>query len=462
MKAAAAAAARGPLPAEGPFNKVAKAQFHAFPRAANTPKARLRKGQTLSNRSSTSSNDGTTAISNSSSNTSSSSNGDAGAASSRGCSEEDAEALQEAVEESFSVFDVIYRNSLSTKDQSRTASATENGKPTRSKPRTTEPENVQKGVDSNKNLAIPYPSSRAGDGPAVLLSVLRDLNHARIRTPEAWAPHLLLLMQQLPLLSSSEIQQATALLAAAGCRPPLLLQGLCEAYRWRAAAKQTEASQTILFLDSLRRLRYLPCVSHLLVYFGALERRRKSLTVGELLKIQRFLDELSVPSDVTNLPFLVSILPQLKRNATSLKPPEAAALAALLLKRQELDRQTAECLSAAVYEHLGGPSSVLVVPHEPFPAAAAAHMSQAHKSEYLKSQYFQNMLQQQQERLASPSSLSSLLHLGNSLAAANLKQSPSEDEAPADIRAKQTGAGCAAQSSSLHTELGKIAVAALS
>lgn len=49
-------------------------------------------------------------------------------------------------------------------------------------------------------------------------------------------------------------------------------------------------------------------------------------------------DELNVPSDLSNSPFLVSVLPQLKRNTAALKPPEAAALASLLLKRKELDR----------------------------------------------------------------------------------------------------------------------------
>ncbi|CDJ36011.1 uncharacterized protein EMH_0055110 [Eimeria mitis] len=42
--------------------------------------------------------------------------------------------------------------------------------------------------------------------------------------------------------------------------------------------------------------------------------------------------------------------------------------------------------------------------------------------DHVKLQYHQDMLRRQQERLASPSSLSALLHLGNSLVAANLKQ----------------------------------------
>ncbi|CDI86515.1 hypothetical protein, conserved [Eimeria praecox] len=417
---ATTAATREFLAREGYVNEAARAQLLDSSNSSNASEAKLCKGRTLSSGPTTSGNS-TGASSNSAggSSCSDSSIGDDNLER----NEEDAEALQDAVEKSFSVFDIIYKNASSQSRRRRTVSATQTTKPT--SPTTTEPEDAQRAAAPTQSLPVPFPSSKTKEGPAVLLSVLRDLTNARIRTPEAWTPPLLLLMQQLPLLSSSEVQQAAALLAASGCRPPLLLQGLCEAFRWRVAAKQTEASQTILFLDSLRRLRYLPCGSHLLAYFGSLERRRKCLSVSDLLKIQRFLDELSVPSELASMPFVVSILPQLKRNTAALKPPEAAALASLLLKRQELDRETAECLSAAVYEHLGGASSFLLLQQEPFPSVGALNHSHEQSSDHLKSQYHQDMLQRQQERLASPSSLSCLLHLGKSLAAANLKQLPS-------------------------------------
>lgn len=247
---AGAAATRDSNLSEGYLNGTARARLFADSNTASASESRRRKGQALSNRSSTTSSR-TRGMSSGNSSSTSNSNIDDG--SRHECSGEDAEALQDAVERSFSVFDAICRNCQSPNSRSRTFSATQAAKPTR--PAVTAQEDIQRAVTSTQPLSIPFPSSRTKEGPAVLLSVLRDLTNARVRTPEAWAPPLLLLMQQLPLLCSSELQQATALLSAAGCRAPLLLQGLCEAFSWRAAAKQTEASQTVLFLDSLRRLR---------------------------------------------------------------------------------------------------------------------------------------------------------------------------------------------------------------
>lgn len=48
--------------------------------------------------------------------------------------------------------------------------------------------------------------------------------------------------------------------------------------------------------------------------------------------------ELDVPLDSASPPILLSLIPQLKRNVSSLKPPEAAAFAAVLVKRKELDQ----------------------------------------------------------------------------------------------------------------------------
>ncbi|OEH79379.1 hypothetical protein cyc_06401 [Cyclospora cayetanensis] len=282
---------------------------------------------------------------------------------------EEGEALQQAVEEAFCVFGVIYRHAQKAPSSARSAtSAAASPAVTSSSAstQTTAPaESVPRYPDADSGVAFPYPSSKTKESPSVLLAALRDLANAGIRTPQAWTPPLLLLLQQLPLLSASELQQGAALLAAAGCRPPLLLQGLCEAFRWRVAAKQADATHTLLFLDAIRRLRYLPCSSHLAAFFLSLERRKKPLTAGDLLKIQRFLDELEVPAAVASSPFLSSVLPQLKRNVAALKPCEAAAFAALLLKRRELDRSIAESLSNAVYENLGGPLSVLMLQQQP-------------------------------------------------------------------------------------------------
>ncbi|CDJ70206.1 hypothetical protein, conserved [Eimeria necatrix] len=338
------------------------------------------------------------------------------------CIEESEGCCQREVEESFSVFDEICRFSLSSTRSSRSLPATQTAMPLHEAIRTKESDSgVVSGTFSD--LPVLYPSSKTKEGPAVLLAVLRELADAGVRTPQAWGPPLLLILKQLPLLSVSELHHTVALLAAAGCRPPLLLQGLCEAFSWRAAAKSTDAKKTVLFLDALRRLRYLPSERHLTAFLGSLERRRKPLTVGDLLKIQRFVDELGVPPHLASAPFFVSILPQLKRNIAALKPPEAAALASLLLKRKELNRDTAESLSTAVYEHLGGTSSFLLLQQR-----AASMEGTLQNSLYTQwrniSEGHEQTLQQRRERVAFRSSLASLLHLGKSLASADLKQFP--------------------------------------
>lgn len=245
------ATARQSLASEGHVNEAARAHPLAAPTPTNTSEARLLGSQTLRGRHRASNNSSCANITNTGCTTSTSRSNTA-YNSGKGFSE-DPEVLQDALERSFSVFDVIYRSSLSQSNCSNAVSATETAQPTSST--MTEPKDIKRGISPTPALSVPFLSSKTPEGPAVLLSVLRDLTNARVRMPEAWAPPLLLLMQQLPLLSSSEVQKATALLAAAGCRPPLLLQGLCEAFSWRAAAKQTEASQTVLFLDSLRRIR---------------------------------------------------------------------------------------------------------------------------------------------------------------------------------------------------------------
>ncbi|XP_026192416.1 uncharacterized protein LOC113147142 [Cyclospora cayetanensis] len=133
-------------------------------------------------------------------------------------------------------------------------------------------------------------------------------------------------------------------------------------------------------------------------------------------------DELEVPAAVASSPFLSSVLPQLKRNVAALKPCEAAAFAALLLKRRELDRSIAESLSNAVYENLGGPLSVLMLQQQP--SSPVAELSDAQARHPMHMQQQQHMLQRQRERATSPSSLSCLLHLGRSFTAAGLERLP--------------------------------------
>ncbi|KAL8443853.1 hypothetical protein Emed_006552 [Eimeria media] len=336
--------------------------------------------------------------------------------------------LQQEVEKSFSIFDRIYRHAVSPESKNTggsagaaaAAAAAASAKALRSS------------LAAAKELANDTPAAsaqlllhrehKAEETPSVLLTILRDLKNAHVRTSEAWGPPLLLLLRQLPLLSATELQQTAALLAAASCRPPLLLQGLCEALTWRSKAKQAEASTVILFMDSLRRLRYRPSASHMNAFFSSIDSRRKPLSASELLKILRFADELEVMQSFPASPLLLALVPQLKKNASALKPPEAAAFAALLLRRKELDQETAESLSSAVYGHLEGPTSVLLLQQQASHTGDAPQQPQQQQQQ--QQQQLQHMLQRQRERAASSTSLSWVLHLGRSLAAANLERIP--------------------------------------
>ncbi|KAL8435174.1 hypothetical protein ACSSS7_002653 [Eimeria intestinalis] len=315
--------------------------------------------------------------------------------------------LQQEVEKAFSIFDRIYRHAVSPDSKNTggsagaaaAAAAAASAKALRAS-LAVEPPATPEGAPSNGLAALASPLFRpdykAAETPSVLLTVLRDLKNAHVRTAEAWGPPLLLLLRQLPLLSATELQQTAALLAAARCRPPLLLQGLCEALTWRSRARQADASTVILFMDALRRLRYRPCASH---------------------------DELDVHHSASTTPVLLSLTPQLKRNASALKPPEAAALAALLLRRHELDQDIAESLCTAVYGHLEGPTSVLLLQQQASQPAETPQQQQQ-QQQRKQQQQLQHMLQRQRERAASFSSLSWVLHLGRSLAAANLERTP--------------------------------------
>lgn len=104
-----------------------------------------------------------------------------------------------------------------------------------------------------------FPNSKTQDPPSVLLLRLRDLVRAGVRTPQAWEPELLQILQQLPRLRSSDIAQAALLLAEAQCRPVLVMQGLSEALRWRSKEGVACPRDLVCFLDAMRRLR---CVHH--------------------------------------------------------------------------------------------------------------------------------------------------------------------------------------------------------
>lgn len=170
--------------------------------------------------------------------------------------------LQQAVERSFSIFDHIYRCAVSAQNQTvrvpPSASIGGRGGAANQIPSDSQSEEAETTAGSatpSPAVFAFYPSSKSEEGPPILLSLLRDLKNSGVRTEQAWGPPLLSLLQQLPLLSAAELQQTTSLLAAAGCRPPLVLQGLCEAFSWRGRARQVEADQVVLLMDALRRLR---------------------------------------------------------------------------------------------------------------------------------------------------------------------------------------------------------------
>lgn len=184
----------------------------------------------------------------------------------------------------------------------------------------------------------------------VVVCALADLARSGVRTPQAWQPLLLLVLQELPRFSARQLQQTATALQRGGCCCPLVLQGLTEAFYWRCEEKKPDVQDCVLLLDALRRLRYRPSLRHVNKVIERIRHGRQKLTVSLCLKLLRFFVETAIDATQLKYPsFYWGTLTHVERSIASLHPSEIVAFARLLPRLRIRDGQVYERLCLHLY-----------------------------------------------------------------------------------------------------------------